>query len=68
MLKKGLIILGLSARKGALRAGKRNAKYKIGKSRMGETFNMGRANYKIFEKPLKLIRNDVKDIAEEYKI
>ena len=67
LLKQGMIILGLSALKGAIRAGKRNATYEPDNNRWSETLGMGKINFNILEKTLKQIRNDVKDIAVEYK-
>ena len=65
MLEKGLIVLGLSAWKGGLRAGKRNAEHEKENSRWSETYNMTRINYKIFEPTLKQIRKDIKDIIDD---
>jgi len=68
MLNQSMIILGMSSITAGLRAGKRNTKYKDDKNKWDESFNMIKVNYKYIEKPLKMIRNDVKDIAKEYEI
>jgi len=64
MLKQSMIVLGLSSWKAGWRAGKRNIQHG---ENWTELYKMTKVNYQYLEKYLKKIRNDIKDIAVEYK-